>query len=78
MLAVELRPEETGGPLQDFVGALELTVLLLQSLHLRRVTGTDARDVALVDISLTDPGPHRLGAVPQLLGDALDRAVLCA
>ena len=50
MLAVELRPEEMGCPLEDLVGSLELPVLLLQRLHPRRVAATDPRHVALVDV----------------------------
>src|SRR5690606_30661415 len=38
--------------------------------------GAAPRHVALVTVSLTHPGAHRLGAVPQLLSNALDRPVL--
>src|SRR5690606_10027168 len=65
-----------GCPLENLVGSLELTVLLLERLHLFRVVGADPRHVALVNVSLTHPGAHRLGAVPQLLSNALDRPVL--
>ena len=76
MLAVELRPEETRGPLQDLVGSFELTILLLECSHTRRVARADPPHVTFVDVSLANPGPQRLGAVPKLHCDALHRAVL--
>src|SRR5690606_41946323 len=38
--------------------------------------GAAPRHVALVTVSLTHPGAHRLGAVPRLLSNARDRPVL--
>ena len=57
---------------------LQLTVLLLERLHPRRVARAHPGHVALVDVGLAHPGPHRLGAVPELRRDPLDRAVLGA
>jgi len=78
VLAVELRPEETGCPLKDLVGPLQLAVLLRERRHLRDVTRADPRHVALIDVSLADPGPHRLEAVTQLRRDPLHSAVIGA
>jgi len=78
VLAVELRPEETGCPLENFVGSLEFTVLLLERPHPRRLARAHPAHVALIDVSLADPGPHRLDAITQLGRDPPDRAVLGA
>ena len=66
----------TSACIRHLDGSLELTVILPEGLHLRRIVGADTRRGALVDIGLTHPGPHGLGDVAELGRDALHRAVI--
>ncbi len=66
MLAVELRPEERRGPLQDFIRALEFTVLLFKLTHPSLLVGRDPGFHTVIDISLAHPRPHRLNPVTEL------------
>ena len=75
MLAVELRPEERRGPLQDFIRALELAHLLFKLTHPSLLVGRDPGFHAVIDISLAHPGPHRLNPVTELLGHARGRSL---
>ena len=56
----------------------QLADLLLQIPDPGRLRGAHSRRVAIVDVGLADPHPHRLHPVAELLGDPLDRAVLVA
>jgi hypothetical protein len=56
MPAVELRPEETCGRLQNVVGATQFTVLLAQFRELGLLLGRETRTTAGVDLRLHDPG----------------------
>ena len=76
MLAVELRPEERRGPLQNFIRPPQLTHFLLKLPHPARFHGAHAGDVTVVDISLLDPCPHGLDPISELGRDSLDRPVL--
>src|SRR5271157_3643549 len=58
--AVELRPEESRGALEDLVGAAQLPVLLLELDDTASLLGGEARSSALVDLGLADPLAKRL------------------
>ena len=76
MLAVKLRPEETRSPLQDLVRTPQLANFLLQAPHSASFHDAHPDDVAVVDVGLLDPHPHRLDPVAELRCDPLDRPVL--
>ena len=73
VLAVELRPEETGRSFQNFVGALEFSVLLLQVFDPLRLGSRHSGRVAVVDVGLAHPGAHRLHALAELAGHPIHR-----
>ena len=76
MLAVELRPEETRGPLEDLVGPAELAVFLLQLTRPSALARGHPRRATIVDVGLPHPQADRLGPASELGRDPLDRPVL--
>src|SRR5271168_5319189 len=78
VLAVELRPEETRRSLQNLVGPLEFSVLLLENLDPLRLGRTDTGRIPVVDVGLAHPGAHRFHAVAELAGNPVHRPVIGA
>lgn len=76
MLAVELRPEETGLSLQDFVGPTKLADFLLKLRHPPRLNRSHADDMTKINIELFQSRPHGLEPVPELRRDSLHRPML--
>jgi hypothetical protein len=56
-------------PLQDLVRTPQLTVVLLQLLHLRPLHSRHARGIPGLDLSVSYPTAHRLRAIPQLVSN---------
>ncbi len=75
MLAVELRPEERRGPFQDFIGTLELSVLLFECFHAGLLVGRDSGFDSVIDVSLAHPRSYRLDPVAELFCDARSRSL---
>jgi hypothetical protein len=73
--AVELRPEENRGALEDLVGPAQLADLPLELLHAGALLGREARSFTVVDLGLADPVAERFGPDPQLLRHSADGAV---
>jgi hypothetical protein len=78
VLAVELRPEETGRSLQNFVGTLRFSDLLLKFPDPLRLRGRHPGRVTVVDVALAHPGAHRFHAVAELAGNPVHRPMLGA
>ncbi|GAA1122280.1 hypothetical protein GCM10009582_19460 [Arthrobacter flavus] len=57
MLAVELRPEETRGALEDFIRPPQFTVFLLKLTHPPGLRGTHPGALAIINICLPHPRP---------------------
>ena len=75
MLAVELRAEETRCSLQNLIGALEFSYLLLELFNPRRLRGGHPGRVPVVDVGLAHPGAHRLDPVAELTGNTVPCSV---
>ena len=71
-------PKKARRPLQDLVGPAQLRFSCSSSLHPRRLAVVTPGRVAVVDVGLPDPRPHRLDPVAELGRDPLDRPVLGA
>jgi len=67
--------EESRRLLQNLVGSTQLTILLLELLHLLPVSRRHPRSLTGVDLGLTHPGSDRFDAVAELLSDPLHRAL---
>lgn len=78
MLAVELRPEETGSSFQNLVGPLEFSDLLLELFDLLRLGGRYSGFVTVVDVGLADPRTYRLDSIAELVSNSRDRTLLGA
>ena len=76
MWAVELRREESRCRLQDRVGPLQLTVLLLELFDPLGISGRGPGNPAFVDVGLVDPAAHRFDAVAELAGNPLHGAMV--
>lgn len=66
MLAVELRPEETGRSLKNVVGALTFSDFLVEFFDSLRLGGGHPGRISVVDVDLAHSRPDRLHAVAQL------------
>jgi hypothetical protein len=77
-VGAQLRPEETGRPLQNFVGPLEFSDLLFKILDPMRLRRTHPGRIPVVDVGLAHPGPHRLHAVAELACNPVHRPVIGA
>ena len=71
-------PRRNLPPLQNLVGALEFSVLLLKLFDPLATPRSTPWSVPVIDVCLAHPRPHRLDAVAELAGYPLHRAVLGA
>ncbi len=63
MLAVELRPEETRGALEDFIRPPQLTVFLLELAQPPGLRCTHPWALAIINIRLPHPRPYRFSPI---------------
>ena len=77
-VGAQLRPEETGRPLQNFVGPLEFSGLLLKIPDPLRLHRTHPGRIPVVDVGLAHPGPHRFHAIAELESNPVHRPVIGA
>src|SRR5437660_3490687 len=78
MSAVELRPEESRGRLQDLVGPAQLAVLTLELADAGSIVSPQPGPVPVLDVLLDHPAAQRLAVKAELLGDGGDPAVVQA